>query len=227
LLAIEENFMRGNSRRCRWQSDGGTNSGSGFNKSVQNGFSYIDVMIGIVILMVGILASAGALTANLIRSHETEKQVIAKQIALSTIESIFSARDIARVGGVEGWDSIGNEGSNPVGGVNRGIFLTGWRPIREDHGWDGVTGTIDDACDAGAPCVVPRVVNNVSITTTNDSPILDDFERQIVITDLQDPERPSPPHKIARRRIDVSVRYNVNRLQRQQTISTIIANYGE
>ena len=219
--------MRGNRRRCRFLSDSGNSSSDRIGKAGQNGFSYIDVMIGIVILMVGILASAGALTANLVRSHETEKQVIAKQIALSTIESIFSARDIARVGGVEGWNSVGNEGSNPVAGVNRGIFMTGWRPIREDHGWDGVTGTIDDACDAGGPCVVPRIVNNVTITTTNDSPVLDGFERQIVIRDLQDPDRPSPPHNIARRRIDVSVRYNVNRLQRQQTISTIIANYGE
>lgn len=196
-------------------------------KFSEKGFSYVDVMVAIVLLMIGILASASALTANLIRSHETEKQIIAKQIALSTIESIFSARDITRVGGVEGWNSIGNDGSNPVGGVNRGIFLNGWRPIREDHGWDGVTGTVDDACDAPAPCVVPRVVNNASITTTNDSAVVDDFERRIVITDLQDADRPSPPHNIARRRIEVSVRYNVNRLRREQTISTIIANYSE
>src|SRR4051812_17132179 len=58
-------------------------------KTNESGFSYIDVMIALVILMVGILASAAALTANLVRSFETEKQVVAKQIALSTIESIF------------------------------------------------------------------------------------------------------------------------------------------
>lgn len=189
-------------------------------KENERGFSYIDVMIALVILMVGILASTAALTANLVRSYETEKQVIAKQIALSSIESVFSARDIARPGAVEGWQSIGNVGSNPVGGVPKGIFLTGFCPIREDLGWDGVAGTADDACPAGSAC-------QVSGRPDNTSQVLRGFEREIVISDLQDSERPSPPHAIARRRIDVTVRYNINQLQRQQTVSTIIANYAE
>jgi len=190
-------------------------------KSSERGFSYIDVMIALVILMVGILASAAALTANLVRSFETEKQVIAKQIALSTIESIFSARDIARPGAIAGWDSIGSVGSNPdAGGVPQGVFLTDFRPIREDMGWDGVAGTADDACPAGGAC-------QVSGRPDNTSQVMNGFERRIVITDLQDAERPSPPHAISRRRIDVTVRYYVNRLQREQTVSTIIANYSE
>ena len=81
--------------------------------SNEDGFSYIDVMIAIVIMLVGILALTSALTANLIRSYETDKRIIAKQIALSTIESIISARDIQRPGTIEGWDSVGNIGSNP------------------------------------------------------------------------------------------------------------------
>jgi type II secretory pathway pseudopilin PulG len=190
-------------------------------KNNEKGFSYIDVMIALVILMVGILASAAALTANIVRSIESEKQVIAKQIALSTIESIFSARDIARTGAVSGWGSVGNVGTNPdVNNVNQGIFLTGFTPIREDLGWDGVAGTIDDACPAGSPC-------QVSGRPDNTSGVIKGFERSVVITDLQDPERPTPPHAIARRRIDVTVRYNVNQLQRQQTISTVITNYSE
>lgn len=186
----------------------------------QQGFSYIDVMIAIVILMVGILASAAALTANLVRSFETEKQVVAKQIALSTIESIFSARDIARDGAVEGWDSIGNVGSNPINGVPRGIFLSDFRPIRTDMGWDGVAGTADDACPAGSACQVTGRPDNTS-------EIVNGFERRVVITDLQDSERPSPPHAISRRRIDITVRYSINQLQREQTVSTIITHYSE
>lgn len=187
----------------------------------EKGFSYIDVMIALVILMVGILASAAALTANLVRSFETEKQVVAKQVALSTIESIFSARDIARIGAVTGWDSIGNVGSNPDSlGTPQGVFLAGFNPIREDLGWDGVAGTADDACTAGGPCVVPG-------RPDNNSPVVTGFERRIVITDLQDSERPTPPHAISRRRVDVTVRYYVKQLQREQTVSTIITNYAE
>ena len=67
-------------------------------KSSQFGFSYIDVMIAIVIMMVGILAMVGALSANIVRSVESEKRTMAKQLALSTIESIVSAKEIERPG---------------------------------------------------------------------------------------------------------------------------------
>lgn len=179
----------------------------------ESGFSYIDVIIAIVILMVGILGATAALTANLLRAYESEKRIIAKQIALSTIESIFSARDIAKKGSIEGWDSVGN-----VGDLEKGVFLKDWRPIREDIGADGVAGTADDACDAGSNC---KVKDNPE----NKSPLVSGFERKIVIEDIPDPDRPSPPHAIARRQVTVTVRYNINSLFREQTISTIITNY--
>lgn len=184
----------------------------------EKGFSYIEVMIALVIMMVGVLQMASALTANLLRSYETEKRIISKQIALSTIESIISARDISRIGAVEGWDSIGNVGNNPVDGSPRGIFMTGWNPVREDLGWDGVAGTNDDACPEGAPC-------NVSGRPPNTSPVVKGYQREIIITDVPDAERPSPPYPIARRRIDVNIKYYFNSIARTETVSTIITNY--
>ncbi len=185
----------------------------------EKGFSYLDVIIALVILMIGVVAAAGALTANLIRAFESEKQAVAKQLALSAIESIFASRDLGRKtnAGLSNWAAVGNVGSNPVNGVPQGIFLTGWTPIREDLGADGIAGTADDACPAPNPCTVG--------TYTNTSPILQEYERRIVITDVQDPERPSPPYEIAIRRIDVTVRYRINQLQREQTVSTLITNY--
>jgi prepilin-type N-terminal cleavage/methylation domain-containing protein len=199
---------------------------SGFSKSLfsgrktrpEKGFSYIEVMIALVILLVGVLQMASALSANLLRSYETEKRIISKQIALSTIESIISARDIARPGAVEGWDSIGNVGNNPVEGSPRGIFLTGFRPIREDLGWDGVAGTADDSCPEGSSC-------NVSGSPPNTSAVVKGYQRQIIITDVTDSERPSPPYPIARRRIDVNIKYFYNSIARTETVSTIVANY--
>ncbi len=190
------------------------------NKKNDNGFSYIDVMIGLLILMIGVLGSASALTYNLLRSYGSEKQIIAKQIVNSTIESVFATRDI-QINGADpkaNWGTIGNVGNNPVGGVPKGIFLTGWCPIREDLGADGVAGTSDDACAATTVCPSGPGQNSSAITKG--------FERQIVITDVQDPTRPAPPHEITRRRVDVNVRYRVNQLWRQETMSTIITNYA-
>lgn len=184
----------------------------------QDGFSYIEVMIALVIMLVGILGLTSALATNLIRSYETEKRIVAKQLGLSTIESIISARDVARTEGIKGWDTIGNVGTNPIGGVNQGIFLTGFCPVREDLGWDGVAGTADDACSGTGPCIVAGRPNNTSKVIPN-------IQRKIVITDVQDPEKPSPPAAIARRRIDVTVRYNVNQIFREETVSTLVTRY--
>lgn len=189
------------------------------NRHCENGFSYIDVMIGIVILLVGVAAMASTLTANLVRSLDTEKRMIAKQTAVSTIESIISARDIERPVplsyGIKGWDSVGNVGTNPVGGVNQGIFLNGWCPIRQDLGLDGVAGTDDDACPSNTICTANG-------EPPNDSSTLKGYERQIVITDVPDPERPDV---VARRRIDVTVRFFSNQILRQEVVSTIVTNY--
>lgn len=184
----------------------------------QSGFSYIDVMIAIVIMMVGVLAMAGALSANLIRSMESEKRTMAKQLALSTIESIISAKEIERPGVIDGWESLRNTmASVPAGEIN-GIFVTGFNPVRVDVGWDGVAGTVDDACSGSGPCVVSGRPNNTSALAMG-------FQREIVITDVADPERPSPPNPITRRRIDVNIKYFVNQATRNETASTLITNY--
>lgn len=183
-----------------------------------DGFSYVDVIIAIFVLMIGILAMVSAITANLMRIYETEKRVIAKQTALSTIESIISAKEIARPGVIEGWNAVGNIGSNPVNGIPQGLFLNGFCPIREDLGWDGVAGTIDDACPSGSGC-------SVSGRPVNNSAELPGFDRQILIEEVPDPERPSPPHAVSRRKITVTVRYHLNQIVREEVVSTIVTNY--
>ena len=103
-------------------------------KKNEQGFSYIDVMIAIVILMVGILAMLSALTANLIRSFQSEKRVVAKQLALSTVESVISAKEMNRVGVIQGFDSLRNSDQPAIidtstGNQIFGIFLPGFNPI--------------------------------------------------------------------------------------------------
>lgn len=190
-------------------------------KNKENGFSYIDVIIAIVILTIGILAMVSALTASLIRSYESEKRVVAKQLALSTIESIISAKEIERAEEtgaevIKGWNSIRNiqNIAEPIDG----IFMNGWRPVREENGWDGIAGTIDDGCDAPGVCAVAN-------RTTNNSKVIEGLQRRIVITDIEDPERPSPPNEITRRRIDVTISFSLNQAIREETVSTIIAKY--
>lgn len=177
------------------------------NCRAQNGFSYIDVMIAIVILMVGILALMAAMSGAVLQARGQDQQMIAKQVAASTMESIMSVKETSpdRLG----WDAIGNVGTNVVDGTPRGVFVTGMQPVLPDAGPDQVIGTADDT---GTP--------------------MGPLQRQIVITDLCDPDRPSYncptpgtlPVKV--RLIQVTIRYFVGSLTRQEQITTVVTNYS-
>jgi len=161
----------------------------------EKGFSYVDVMIAIVILMVGILALMSGMSASVLQARGQEQQMIAKQTASSTMESIMSVKetDPNRMG----WNAVGNVGSNVVGGVARGIFVVGMQNVRPNAGPDEVLGTADDT---GTPSI--------------------SLQRQIIITDVCDPDRPSyncptPGAAAVRmRKVQVIVRYFVGSLSR-------------
>ena len=173
----------------------------------EEGFSYIDVMIAIVILMVGILALMAGMSASVIQARGQEQQMVAKQTAASTMESIMSVKetDPARMG----WNAVGNVGSNIVAGVPRGVFVIGMQDVRPNAGPDEVLGTADDT---GTPSVSLR--------------------RQIVITDVCDPDRPSykcSPAGAAAvriRTVQVTVRYFVGSLARDEQITTVLTDYA-
>lgn len=177
----------------------------------QDGFSYIDVMIAIVILMVGILALLSAVSASILHSKGQENQLQAKQIVTSTIESIMSVKESSNYD--LGWYSIGNEGTNPwplPTSAPAGIFVNGIQPVRENPGHDQIWGTADDA---GAT--------------------IDGFTRQITITDICDPDRPSPncdppsdQHTVRIRRVEVLVNYFIGSAPYQERATTILTDYA-
>jgi len=180
------------------------------NNNSQSGFLYIDVMIAIVILMIAILALLSAISWSVVQANGHEQQLLAKQVATSTMESIMAVKETDPVR--LGWPAIGNVGSNPdpVSGVNQGIFSVGFQAVRADAGPDEVIGTADDT---GAT--------------------VSQLRRRIVITDVCDPDRPSPticspagtsPVRI--RSVEVTITYNVGGLQRQEQLSTVLTDYA-
>lgn len=129
----------------------------------EDGFSYIDVMIAMVILMVGCLALASALVAAVVQASGGESQLAAKQFAASSLESILSARDIGDLG----WNSIGNTNGSQTAGDGQtplGVFQDGRRAIRASAGTDNVIGTADDSGN-----VVGRFEREIRITNADAS----------------------------------------------------------
>jgi type II secretory pathway pseudopilin PulG len=172
----------------------------------EQGFSYIEVIVAIVILTFGVLALLSGITSAIVLSRGQQQQVTAKHLATSTMESIMSVKetDPNRMG----WDKVGNIGSNLVNGVPQGIFVTGFNQITDGAGPDEVLGTADD-----------------------NGNVIQGFQRRIVITDQCDVDRPSPncpipgtwPIKI--RTVQVTVRYFINALPRDETVSTVLSDY--
>ena len=172
------------------------------------GFTYIDVMIAVVILMVGILALLSGVAGAVVQSRSQSAQLQAKQIAASTMESIMSLKetDPNRMG----WITVGNVGTNPdVNGIPRGLFVTGEQPVRADAGLDEVLGTADDS-----------------------GPVIPNVTREIVITDECDPDRPSyncptqGPLGVRIRTVTVRVSYLIGQVRRQEVIRTALTDYA-
>lgn len=178
------------------------------NNQSSAGFSYVDVMIAVVILMVGLLALLSGISGAIVQSRSQEAQLQAKQIAASTMESIMSLKetDPNRMG----WITVGNVGTNPdVNNIPRGLFVNGEQPVRQDAGPDEVLGTADDT-----GTVLPNVT------------------REIVITDECDPDRPSyncptpGPAAVKIRTVRITVRYLIGQVRRQEVLTTVLTDYA-
>lgn len=174
-----------------------------------SGFSLIETIIAMVILLVGVLAALSSFTYAVVSMQESEKRTIAKEHVRSTVETIFSIRDMlafdaSAAGATYNWNALQIQSGN-----NGGIFLSDWKPIRESPGADGIFGTSDDSCDAIASCIVNG--------TTNSSPVVPGVERKIEVVDIFE------NGAVRKRVFTVRVRYFVGKIRREESQSTIIA----
>jgi hypothetical protein len=165
------------------------------------GFTYIDVVIAIGILLTGIVALLSAMTAAVATSGRGEQQLIAKQFATSTMESIFSARDINNPN-ITSFAAIANDTSL---GPPQGLFLSGVQPIYNSTGNDGIIGTADDGWGPdGAP------------GGGDDLTPVAGFSRTITIA-------PVSPGLIS---ITVTISYQSGGLNFTETLTSMMANYN-
>lgn len=172
----------------------------------QAGFTLMETMIAIVVLMIGLLALAAMLGTGLAFMNTSQDDYIAQEKAMEAVESIFTARDM----GQATWSSICN-----IGGGANCIFSAGPQQLC-DPGPDGIVGTADDNC-AGLPdaILLPNGANNFN------PPVrvpLSSFTRTIAITPV-----PLVPNL---NQIQVTVTYTSGRFTRSYTLTTNISNFS-
>lgn len=155
-------------------------------KYQQGGFSLLETLIAIVVLMIGLLAVLATFALSIGNTASVQYDSIARQKAAEAIESIYTARQTSQIT----FDKIQNQGTG------NGIFVAGFTPMT-DAGPDGLDNTADDV-----PAASIRLPGTSGVITNTSADVLVDlgnFTRQVQIADV-----PGNPNV---RQITVSVRY--------------------
>jgi hypothetical protein len=192
--------------------------------SVQRGFTLMETVIALGVLMIGVLGLAAVLADGMAYMSMSQYDYIAQQKAAEAVESIFTARDI----GQATWSTICNVASTVCAS---GIFLTGGQPLC-GPGTDGIIGTVDDftsgAC-AGPPLaaadglILPSSTGVVNAASGTLVP-LSNFNRSITISSVVDASN-NPIANL--RQIQVTVTYSAGRFRnRSYTLTAYISNFS-
>ena len=178
----------------------------------QRGFTLIEVMISMLILVIGLVALLALFANTLATMHMAQQDLIAKQKAMEAMETIFAARNDAQIG----YAQINNVS-------NGGIFTDGWTPLY-GAGTNGIIGT---TTTSGGSTTVESVVtpgpDGVIGTTDDVTTPLTNFQRQITIGPTYNPDASVNPNL---KTITVAVQYTAPPFPaRTFTVQSLISSY--
>ena len=165
-----------------------------YNSQAQNlseaGFTLVEAVVAILVLTIGMIATAAALTFALEFGALSKNVTGAKTAIVSMIEEIETLRNSRRLE----FSQIANVGSVDNTGAARTFtgFTTGFQAVSLAPGEDGVNGTADDLIDAG-----PDGVFGTADDFSNPGLVLSGLTRQVAVSSI------SPTIK----KIEVRVRY--------------------
>ena len=186
-------------------------------KRTQRGFSLIEVMISMAILVIGLLSLLGVFGIALAATQTSQQNTVAKQLANEAMEGILTARETSNIT----WAQINNTGAG-------GIFVAGFTPIY-NPGVDGIIGTADDVAAGLQTLDVPGptgiFAGNCPLAGADQCVPLDNYTRQIQIL----PVFPvgGGPASPTLRAVVITVQYSTPQIKfpRQYVLSTFISPY--
>jgi len=189
------------------------------NAGPQRGFSLIEVLFSMVILVVGIVSLLGLFGVALTAMSAAQDDLVAKQVAVESFEGIYSARNtglltFAQINNTNVCDSS----TPPICGV----FLTGWQQLK-DPGPDGIEGTADDG--NVLVLTVPGPSGSLAPGTPDiiQKP-LTYFQRQIVFTPYYPTGSATPDPNLMN--VQVTVQFENGQLGiRSYSISGMVSRY--
>jgi prepilin-type N-terminal cleavage/methylation domain-containing protein len=195
-------------------------------KQAESGFSLLEVMISMVILTVGLLSVLSVFGLAIASTQTSQLDMIAKQLANETYESIVTARNTSQIG----WDAIQNTSGTQYCTVLPspcGIFVGSaggpvYQPIY-NSGADGIFGTVDDAAAGEETLEEPGPdgrygdADDIKLPLTN-------YQRAIQISPLFDTNNNLVP---TLRSVTITVQYTTPRMRTKKTyvLNSFISQY--
>lgn len=157
-----------------------------------SGFSLLEAVVAILILSIGLIATAAAITYAIELGTTTRNLSNARAVIMSSIEEVESLRNSRRLNFLQ----IANVGSVDNTGADRNFngFSVGYKEVSLQPGPDGINGTDDDLKDDGPDGIygTPDDFDNITFIRSG-------YVRSITIAPLaSDPSI---------KRIEVRVRY--------------------
>lgn len=133
-------------------------------RKAQSGFTLLEMVVAMVVLMIGLLSLAQVIGYALSVSNRGRGITNSKLLVVSVLEQMENLRNTGQLT----YGQIANAGAvdNSDGTFNFAGFPTGFRPVSRNPGTDGIFGTADD------PTAAAQVYQN--------------FQRQIKIESLGD-----------------------------------------
>jgi prepilin-type N-terminal cleavage/methylation domain-containing protein len=177
------------------------------NRERQKGFTLLELMIAVSILMIGVLGLAAMLADSLAYMSGSQADFIAQQKAEQAIETIFTAKYDSTIL----WAQVSNYStSNPTG-----LFYSTPQPIRQP-GSDGLVGSINDNTAPLDYILYPGPDGKLGTADDIKYP-LGNFTRTITITNFNGDNN--------LRSIQVTVNYTTGRFTRSYTLNSLISAF--
>ncbi len=191
-----------------------------YQASGRRGFTLLETLIAIVVMSVGIIGLLAVFATAVATTQNAQENLIARQKALETMESIYTARNTQQIN----FSQIANIS-------NGGIFTDGATPLLY-AGPDGLVNTADDvdfpasgACPAGPECITLPGPDGILGTADDTAMSLANFQRQIQINTVLEADGKTIDPNLKQIVVTVSYFTGGSTVPRSYTVNALISAF--
>jgi len=180
----------------------------------------LETLIAIVVMSIGIIGLLAVFATAVATTQNAQENLIARQKALETMESIYTARNTQQIN----FSQIANIS-------NGGIFTDG-ATLLLSAGPDGLVNTADDvdfpasgACPAGPECITLPGPDGILGTADDSAMSLANFQRQIQINTVLEADGKTIDPNLKQITVTVSYFTGGSTVPRSYTVNALISAF--